>query len=445
MKKVLFLSLLLLLSFSIYTNAENDDEISDGAFSIASYHSTLNLVKDEAGLEKLYTSIDWLIGQKDELDIRMVSFIGNLTNGSVTQYKDYVTNGGHTSQEYISYCLDEENWVKEWDAIAGAVHYTSGSGIPVSVAAGKKEYPGRGFSRNNLLSDYFILNDLYDGSNGFDYYDDANHYYCFHAEGYKYMVVTLEVYPREGVLLWLDEVMKKKSDYKTMLSSEGGDPITLISFDETKPLTGQAMKNSFLSSVGDNLALKVKVKGNNSSDAICIRINSSIDYTPLSDYRIDLDFEGEREFILAEVDNSPALDSGFTGKTSKGWNYYRMETDYTKITTVEVYLKGECKDVVMSSITATDYIKNKLINPQIKVNGQSITFECELMSTEYLEYTSGDTAAVYDEFGNSRSVSVKGGMPTVNSGENSITLSAESTRSTGRAKLTLGFIGEELK
>ncbi len=232
-------------------------------------------------------------------------------------------------------------------------------------------------------------------------------------------------------------------------STDGSDPITLITFDETKELTSQTLSKTLPNlNLMNNLAFKIKVYGNNSNDAIAIKVGSVATSEKGYDlYVIPLNFEGWKEFVLAEPDNGDlTLKYGFSPKLVE-YGYYRAHVDYKLINGVSIATSGNCEGVKVGTLTAEAHINNPIVNPTVSLGSESVTFNTTLNSSEYLEYNADDAVAyVYDAIGNVREVTVTGTTPTVPGGDFEATLTGtDSDTMPMRAEVTFGFAGKELK
>lgn len=234
---------------------------------------------------------------------------------------------------------------------------------------------------------------------------------------------------------------------ESSLTSDGSSPLVLLALDENKELTGQELSRKFERelNVTDRLAMKVRIYGNNSSDALCIRTtcNSENEFG-LGDYIIPLDFGGWREFILAETDNGDLEQYKFN-KPTQGYPVYRSALNQDRLTGIRVYMSGECREVRMGDIVACAHSSAPLVNPRVTADGQSICFRCEIISTEYMEYD-GSNAFVYDRFGNSRKADGIEGSLTLDGGCYTARLEGDKGGAMpSRAILTLGFQGDIVK
>lgn len=234
---------------------------------------------------------------------------------------------------------------------------------------------------------------------------------------------------------------------EAFLSTAKNNPLLLIGFDETKDLSEQPCSRTFEKELDltDRLAKIVKVKGNGKKGGkIAIIIdcatNSEVGY---GQYIIDTDFEGWREFILLETDNGERCDHPFEDGR---WHYavYRSSLNNSRITKISVLTDGDVQGVRLSDIVSYEHTYEVLKNPTVTVGEQSVMFECELMSSDFIEFD-GKNATVTDRYGNQKKIWFDGGIK-VKKGDFTASLSATPlNRNTPRAQLTFGFTGKEIK
>ena len=85
-----------------------------------------------------------------------------------------------------------------------------------------------------------------------------------------------------------------------------------------------------------------------------------------------------------------------------------------------------------------------LKNPTVKIGDMSIMFECELMSSDFIEFD-GKTAKVVDRYGNEKSIWFTSNLKAPR-GRFKAELTAHAlNRCTPRAQLTFGFTGKGIK
>ena len=228
-----------------------------------------------------------------------------------------------------------------------------------------------------------------------------------------------------------------------MASGEAEEEI-LLPIDAKKELCEQELKIAFdgFRDFSKKLARKVSILGNGKEGgAIAIKQHSS-DYGTM-EFIIDTNFEGWRDFILVESDNGDRPEYPFD-KTEWIYGVYRIDFRHDRVCDISVETTGDISGVRMSSIAAVDAAYEVLKNPMVRIGDAAVTFECELMSTDYIEYD-GQTAKVIDRYGNEKSIRACGNIQAP-SGDLEATLHAVPlNRHTPRARLTLGFTGEVYK
>ncbi|MBQ7329351.1 MAG: hypothetical protein IJX01_09410 [Oscillospiraceae bacterium] len=234
---------------------------------------------------------------------------------------------------------------------------------------------------------------------------------------------------------------------EALLSSAGRNPIELISLDENKDLTDQPLVKEHTQDVDLNkkLAKKVRVLGNGkpgSAIAIENRWETFKSNRSYLDYIIDTDFEGWREFVLVETDTGERPDLPF----DEGENIYacyRSQMNNRMVSKTQIRTAGDVTGVRMSSVVACEHCYEVLKNPTVQIGDTKVVFECELMSTDYLEFD-GKTAKVFDRNGNEKQIWYQTDLA-VPAGEFTASLTADPLNGNpARAILTLGFTGKEI-
>ncbi len=240
-------------------------------------------------------------------------------------------------------------------------------------------------------------------------------------------------------------------------STEYEEPITLVEFDEQKTLANQNLNVTGLSvNMTNNMAMKVKVKGTGKDgDAILISLTGGLtsgESNGHSDYFIDLNFEGWKEFVMLDADNAEYD----TTKYKFGAPIYNVGGDYgtvrstpnfANIVKVVVYTCGNtAKSAQMSSITAYKQNQAAVKNPTVTVGSSKMTFNTEIEGGNYIEYYPTENKAyLYNNNEQTKTEISFTGTLNVASGNFTCTYSAEAlTSSTLRARVTLGFSGEEI-
>ncbi len=234
-----------------------------------------------------------------------------------------------------------------------------------------------------------------------------------------------------------------------MLSSSGEDPAVLLPLDPDRPLRGQKLSvHTEPRDMGDRRALRVKILGNGSADAVCIRIKGRDNVNSGAyDFVARLNYTGWREFLFAEPENGTFPDLVFPEKPDPLYACFRECVCYERLSDAEVFLSGSCEGVRMGNIEAVRPVRRPLVNPAIRgENGGVLVFDCILDPGEYLEYEPGcepdGRAVIYDRYGHERPVGMVRGSLRLPAGDYTAYLSDEGTADApGIARLTFGFGG----
>ena len=231
------------------------------------------------------------------------------------------------------------------------------------------------------------------------------------------------------------------------MSSYGNDPFTLLPLDENKPVAAQVKRLDFNAEIDmtKRLAMTVRVKGNGKKGAIGIKLRcASQSEHGYGLYVIDTDFKGYRDFILLETVNGERPDLPFDDGMGI-YATYRSGLNMDRITSVELEVSGDVEGVTMSSVKACPHVYNVIKNPTLKLGEQLVMFECELMSTDFVEWD-GKSAKVIDRYGNEKPIWFTGTL-NLAKGKNKVSFVASNILNNCPAniQLTLGFTGKEVK
>jgi len=234
---------------------------------------------------------------------------------------------------------------------------------------------------------------------------------------------------------------------EAMLSTAHNNPVELLPLDENRDLTEQTLTRDLGGEINlaDNLAKTVRVRGNGKKGGkIAVKIrcatNSESGY---GEYIIDTDFRGWREFILIESDNGERTDHGFEKKEGR-YAIYRSSLNNDRTTGISIETEGDMTGVRMSTVLAYEHTYEILKNPTVRIGETAVMFECELMSSDFIEFD-GKTAKVIDRYGNEKPVWFTSDLKAPR-GRFKASLTARAlNRCTPRAQLTFGFTGKEIK
>ncbi len=232
-------------------------------------------------------------------------------------------------------------------------------------------------------------------------------------------------------------------------TTNGNDPIIALKLDENAELKSQVLSVDYPVlnplNAANHHGLHFKVLGNNSDDALLIRIHGVVvGDINACDYYIPLNFEGWKDFYIVDIDN---VEYDFNKFPTIAHNHYldnRGNTEFAKIQKVEVALGGECDGVKMSSIELCEWQINDIVNPTVKVGNGELTFKCILQGGEYIEYT-GEKCCIYDGEGNETPIEVIGSINAPSGKFNAVTARENKGGDHAKMKLTFGFDGQIIK
>ncbi|MBP3437623.1 MAG: hypothetical protein J6K61_06955 [Clostridia bacterium] len=233
---------------------------------------------------------------------------------------------------------------------------------------------------------------------------------------------------------------------EALLSTHKQEPLVLLPMDENRELGRQMITHDFGGelNLADKITKTVRVLGNGKKGAVCIkmRCNSNSERGYL-EFVIDTDYKGWREFVLAEVDNGDRPEWPFD-ECEHLWPIFRSGYNHDRATQITVETAGDTEGVKMSSVIAYAHTYEVLKNPVLTIGDTRVFFECELMSSDFIEFD-GKTAKVIDRYGNEKTVYFESTLKAPR-GRFEATLTARAlNRGVPRAQVTLGFTGKEVK
>lgn len=137
--------------------------------------------------------------------------------------------------------VTEHNTAVEWEVARNAHRLLDGR-LPFAMSTGNHDYPERDGgpdSRQSMLSDYFPVTDFRSWPSYGGLYDREpqkldNNYHLFQAGGRKWLVLALEFAPRDDVLRWANEVVKKYPDRTVILITHAYLQPSNLRYDRTK-------------------------------------------------------------------------------------------------------------------------------------------------------------------------------------------------------------------
>ncbi len=231
-------------------------------------------------------------------------------------------------------------------------------------------------------------------------------------------------------------------------ADRGEESAALVHFDETTAPELQPDTYEFDPhlNLNDRRALRLTVTSENRSGVLCIQLHSpSYRASGGADFYIPLDFTGSREFILLETDNGDYAPEDFGRMNEHHYELHFNRVYYDEISRLKIFKKGDCSGVRLSDIRTYPHKALTLKDLSLSANGSRIFFDCELQSSEYIEYAPGSAAAlVFDSAGHSRTAAVRTeGDFILKSGENTVLPSCGDPEA--RLSATFAFDGEVIE
>jgi Calcineurin-like phosphoesterase len=189
---LIFLSLLIALGSSSFLK-------SDDFFSIILLPDIQHYTSSYP--EMIYKQMDWIVENKNPLNIQYVIQLGDLTNNN----KEYA-----------------------WEVASKSFKILENKGIPYSIVYGDNDMknPSKnyydGIRHTKLLNRYFPVS-RFDKpgswwSGGFFEQGKIDNYYClFSYKEYNFLIMNLEIAARSAVLNWADNIIAQNSSRKVII------------------------------------------------------------------------------------------------------------------------------------------------------------------------------------------------------------------------------------
>lgn len=191
---------------------------ADGKFGLAIYPDTQKEVY--AYINSLFVDrSDWVVSQRDALDIRGVLHIGDVVNWDDAPIRNPWTTEDHPQYEY---------------AVEGLMPLRK-AGIPTSLSIGNHDTMATGGGNGGSARDIRYTYTYQRMTDSFNYYlDDAeriptwrafeagkvdNGYWTFEAAGARWLVLNLELWPRTSVVNWAKGVIASNRDKNIIIQT----------------------------------------------------------------------------------------------------------------------------------------------------------------------------------------------------------------------------------
>lgn len=184
-------------------------------------------------------------------------------------------------------------------------------------------------------------------------------------------------------------------------SSEG---IDLIAFNETLPVSSTTTRNfSPPINLSNHLGMGFWIFGDGGNQRINIQVEAPSNLmSGYTDHTVTVDFEGWRYFALAEADNgmiNKAYPCPMHEQCGDIYKDLRQTVYYNSISRVQMQIEGETKNLRFRTVRALPLQHTNLVNPTLEMDGKSITFQGNIRTGQYMEYTPGGHAVVYNAVG----------------------------------------------
>ncbi len=231
------------------------------------------------------------------------------------------------------------------------------------------------------------------------------------------------------------------------LSTLKENGMLLLPLDENKQISTEPYTYTFASPIDctNNNAIVFRIKGNGKKGS-AVRVTFGCKKARGgAAYIVDTDFEGWREYTFLESDNGERPDLPFDSRDGHFYNVYLHGIKLEAMSHIKIDTACDVEGVRMGSIYGYRMSYEVTKNPKIKVGNTEVMFECELQSTDFIEFD-GEKAEVIDRYGNSKPVYFEGGIK-VPKGKFKAEISSSAALNGGvqNFKLTFGLTGREIK
>ncbi len=196
MRKLCLILIIILLSFST-SYAEK--------FVLAIIPDTQNEVVFEGAPFALFNRMDWLIRNRNALNLKLIGHVGDLVNWDTDDHIQWL----HASNAFAfldSYSIPY--------AIAIGNHDTAATTLGGSAAPGDAHLNLRNTRTFNMffpIERFTNLQGLYENKKA------DNAYHIFKAGGLNWLVINLEFEPRPGVVEWANLVVKSHPNFNVII------------------------------------------------------------------------------------------------------------------------------------------------------------------------------------------------------------------------------------
>lgn len=177
----------------------------DGSWTLAVLPDTQNLT--ESHPEVFFRQTEWLAAHRESHRIRFVAHEGDIVN---------------------------KNVAAQWDTARRAMEVLNTAGLPYALLPGNHDLEsqgGRVLSRATLLNEHFNASH-YRASEAVGYFESGrmeNSWHEFTAPTGKFLLLALEIAPRDAVLAWANETVAVRPDRTAIVVTHA-----YLYFDDTR-------------------------------------------------------------------------------------------------------------------------------------------------------------------------------------------------------------------
>ena len=252
MKKLLSAILLITVIASVLclTVFASDVFVGEDEFTIASFNGINTYIKNDKKTEDLELAATWLAVEKDNLNLKYVSFLGQIASKCQYTANEIITQQKLTLDTLIQLSLDDPDWNKQYKKFAQATSILKDMDIPMGVSLSVYDYVSSSYDRSNLASAHFGVKDIMPETTYYDYLDDNNYCVFVTNNDTKYIIFQLELFPRAATLDWFKKTMESNTDrYAIVCTSsfidQNGEMYTMWDWNDGFSLTGTTELKSY--------------------------------------------------------------------------------------------------------------------------------------------------------------------------------------------------------
>lgn len=151
-----------------------------------------------------YSQIDWIVSNRDRLNIPFVLHVGDLVDYNNYIHWDIASKGFEIFDKHnLPYAIALGNHD------TGAVGYDRGSAAPGNV--------NQNLRNTDKFNSYFPVYRFKNQRGRYEVNKSDNAYYTFSVDSTFWLVLTLEFCPRLGVINWAEDVVAAYSDYNIII------------------------------------------------------------------------------------------------------------------------------------------------------------------------------------------------------------------------------------